>query len=270
MKNFLSLRVLLAILAAGAFFVLRQKTGLVLDSKEILARADRMLPGAWPPEGLEAAMALQPEEDLEVVIFAPSAGKVWPSSWEPGDLRIVLARPAVGKELDAAQLKARIQKAQQKKAEETEELEKGPVVLSVGGQPYPGLEITSRLRSNQVALRENITVLKGEATTIVLFSGPQEGFPEKTRDAFLNVLEPPRIAPPLPPVAGGGEKRPGTRPGPGPARRPGKNERLLREAQQAAGDAVPIPAGVNPDKIPHPDANKFEVDRGKLPPGIGF
>lgn len=264
-KKFLLLLVLLGAVALGGFMVVRQRTGLVLDSKEVLARADRMLPGAWPPQGLEAVMALSPSEDLEVVIFAPSVTRIGAESWEPGDLRIILARPAIGKKMEAAEIKARIQEAQQKKAEEMDELEKSPVVLAVGGKPHPGLEVISKLRSNQVMLRENITVLQGDSPVIVIFSGPNDGYPEQLRDGFLNTLEPPRVAP-LPPVAGEG-RTPGP---PRPGQQPGKNDRLLNEAQQAAGDAIPVPAGVNPNRIPRPDARKLQVDRRKLPAGFGF
>lgn len=172
--------VLLAV-AGGAFWVLRSR-GVVLNGAEVERTADRLLPGARPPQGLRGVLALQPD-GLEVAIFAKGLPQAQLENLGSGDLRIIIARPEASQTPRPEEIAERISRAQQKKAEELDTLQQHPAVVSVGGRPYPATEADVRLRSNGRALQETLVLLPGPVIVLLTGDGAQA-----TRDQFLASL----------------------------------------------------------------------------------
>jgi hypothetical protein len=179
--------------AAGLFFL--QKNQVLLDSAEVEQRAAAMLPGAKPPSGLRGVLGLHPE-GLEVVIFAPALPQASAENLSGSDLRILIARPTSPHPPSPQEISDKIDQAQKKKAQQMDTLEKKPILLSVGGKPYPGLESRLSLKSNGAKLRENLTILMpDQKPVVVLIVGPENSFNTSTRDEFLSALQAPQGTP---------------------------------------------------------------------------
>lgn len=193
MKKFVF--VVFFILVAGAgvvFFFLARQKGVVLDPARVEAQAAAMWPGARPPSGMKGVLALRPEEDIEIAIFAPSLDKVKPENLSAQDLRIVLARPKIEGEPDLAEIKAKIAAARDRKDLEMETAREEVAALEVGGQPYPFIRADVRHRENGAELREEITILVQEKKpTVILLLGPRATYNDALRDEFLAALQAP-------------------------------------------------------------------------------
>lgn len=218
---------LVVVVAAGFLLWKMQEHQVVLDPAEVQRVASRLLPGAVPPPGLKAVLALRPEAGLQVAVFAPSLDKADPGKLEGRDLRIVIAQPdRPSGTPDPGEVLRKIGEAQGRKAEEMDTLAQSPVVLSVGGRPHPGMESRVALKASGKRLQEDLTILP--PGVIVLITGPDGSFDRETRDRFLAGLDAPEggaaPAPPSPAAAppSGPPGRPAGLPGrpPGPPGRP--------------------------------------------------
>lgn len=179
------------IAVAGFLFWTMQQKHVVLDPAEVERIASRLLPGAAPPPGLKAVLALRPEEGLEVAIFAPSLDKVDVSRLEGKDLRIVIAHPdqPTGNP-DLKALASKIGEAQGRKAEEMDTLEESPVMVEIGGRPYPAMSGRAALKASGKRVQEFVTILSpGSNTVVVLVTGPDGSFDRATMDRFLAGLQ---------------------------------------------------------------------------------
>ncbi|MBT9583416.1 hypothetical protein IV102_08700 [bacterium] len=215
MRKILIVLGLLVVLVAVGLLIFLKKNQVALSSAEIEKMASDMLAGAKPPTGLKGVLGLH-LEGLEVVIFAPSLPKAEPSNLTGSDLRIIVAKPTAEKAPTPQEIGAKIDAAQKRKAEQMDALRKGPLMLKVGGKPYPGLESQLALKSDGRKLRENMTiVLADKKPVVVLMLGPEESFNTAARDEFLAALAAPtQPHGDLPRVPSGLLQRPLRRPGP--------------------------------------------------------
>ena len=228
MRKVLIVLGILVVIGAAALLIFLKKNQVALSSAEIEKMAGDMLPGAKPPTGLKGVLGLH-LDGLEVVIFAPSLPKAEPSNLTGSDLRIIVAKPTAEKAPTPQEIGAKIDAAQKRKAEQMDTLRKSPLMLKVGGKPYPGLESQLALKSDGRKLRENMTILvPDQKPVVVLFVGPEESFNTAARDEFLAALAAPtRPHGDLPRIPSGlpqglpqglppGGRRPLRRPGPPP------------------------------------------------------
>lgn len=190
---------LLVVGAAGAIMYLKTEKGVVLDSASVEAQAAAMWPGAKPPQGLKGVLALRPEEDIQVAILAPSLDKVKPDNLSGSDLRIVVAQPKMEGQPNLDEIKLKIASARQRREAEMKVLNEKPALLTIGGQPYPGIESEATHIESGKNLREELTILmKDQQATVILILGPTDGFNAAARDEFLAGLEAPMSAAGLP------------------------------------------------------------------------
>ena len=195
------LAILIVLVAAGVagFAYLKTEKGLVLDSAQVETQAAAMWPGAKPPSGLKGVLALRPEEDIQVAIFAPSLDKVKPGNLAGDDLRIVVAKPKIEGQPNIDEIKTKIAKARQQKDEEMETEKEDVALLKVGGQPYPGIQSDVVHRDSGTKLHEEVTILiKDKKPTVILILGPRDTYNTAARDEFLAALEAPENASGLP------------------------------------------------------------------------
>jgi hypothetical protein len=215
--------VLIAAIGGGVYMWLTR--GLITDPAEVQRMADAMLPGAKPPAGLSAVVALHPEKDLDVAVFAPSLPKARPESLQGSDLRIVIAQPHSTTQPSFDEIRAKIEKAQSRKAEEMATTGKKAALVGVGGRPYPALETTEVLKSGGARFLEYVTIFKhGDNPTVVMIMGPADTFNRKAMDEFLAAL-PSSTPPAMPdgqrPARAARPARPGAPKGPPPPPLPG-------------------------------------------------
>lgn len=176
---------------SGVLFYFKSSRNVDLEPSAVVARAQQILPGARPPEGLSGVIALTLEEGVEVVVFAPSLAKAKPANLQGSDLRIVVVRPQTA-DPDFQDIKEKVGKLQELKNEQSETISESVVLLSVGGRPYPGKASEVKLKSNGARQHEEITVLMNEQQPVVLiFTGPSETYNQAARDQFLSTLRAP-------------------------------------------------------------------------------
>ena len=195
MKKPLLIVAILVVLAVALVLVYMSRSKqLALKSAEVVARGEAMWEGAKPPAGLKGVLAIRPEEGIDAAIYASSLSKVKPANLQGDELRIVVAR-AETETPDLSEVRTKLSKAQARKAEEMVKESEKPIMLEVGGQRYPALEVTSTLKDSGLKLKENITILNdGKQTTVILITGPEESFNTSTRDQFLKGLKKPDMS----------------------------------------------------------------------------
>lgn len=224
MRKLLPLLTVLVVLAAAVGFFLLRRSQAVLDAAEVERIASRLLPGARPPQGLKAVLALK-SEGLEVAIFAPALVQVRAENLQPGGLRVIIARPLSQQPPQPADLLAQIAQAQNQQAASFDTLSKHPVMLNLGGHKYPAQESELQLNGARQKLREDFTVVPVDQHPVILVvTGTEPDFNQSARDEFLAGLsapagpeseepasppEAPRPGPPgLPSPPSGGPPRP--------------------------------------------------------------
>lgn len=226
----IGLVVLIAVGLVVGRLLLDQK-GVILSSEDVEKKAQELLPGAAPPEGLKGVIALKPEEDLEVAIFAPHISKANPANLEGSDLRIIIAKPKMEGRPDPEAIKAKISAAQERKADEMDTLEKGPAILQVNGHPFPGIGSKVKLKDSGKELQEYLFFIPlNKQIVLVMAIGPVDTFATDKLQTFLSglpapleeAMPKPRVTPPRNPLPRVGDKppRPQLPPRPGEPPRP--------------------------------------------------
>lgn len=271
MRKLLAILVVLAVAAIAVGLIFLKKNGVVLDSAEVERSAATMLPGARPPAGLKGVLGLH-LEGLEVAIFAPSLDQVKTENLNDSGLRIVIARPTSSDPPSPQDIAEKIAKARKERAEEMETQATRPVLLPVGGKPYPALESSLSMRSNGKKMRQESTIFPiDKKPVVVLIMGPQQTFNLAARDQFLATLTAPDAPHPhLPKIPQRGEPpklpaMPVARlpkpPGPPTPKRPAF--RAIPRPKLAR----PHPPGPGPGRIPGPP--RPSGDSGPPGPGSG-
>ena len=193
-KPLLIVAILVIVTVALVLVYISRSKQLALKSAEVVARGEAMWEGAKPPTGLKGVLAIRPEDGIDAAIYAPSLSKVKPANLQDDELRIVVAR-AETETPDLAEVRAKLSRAQERKGEDMTKVSEKPVLLEVGGQRYPALEVTSILKDSDRKLKENITILNdGKKTTVILITGPDDSFNTSTRDQFLKGLKKPDMS----------------------------------------------------------------------------
>ena len=193
-KPLLIVAILVIVTVALVLVYVSRSRQLALKSAEVVARGEAMWEGAKPPSGLKGVLAIRPEEGIDAAIYAPTLNKVKPENLGAGELRIVVAK-AETETPDLAEVRAKLAKAQERKGEDMTKVSEKPILLEVGGQRYPALEVSSTLKDSGRKLKENITILNdGTKTAVILITGPEESFNTRARDQFLRGLKKPDMS----------------------------------------------------------------------------